>query len=88
MNNLQLWNATNPHYACAELVVQYQGVYYRSFLMTQLLVNFGVNLTREVYNHRFQNVLHQIVPLKVDETKGGPKLGHPLRTVSTGTHNF
>ena len=28
MNNLQLWNATNPHYACAELVVQYQGVYY------------------------------------------------------------
>ena len=28
INNLQLWNATNPHYACAELVVQYQGVYY------------------------------------------------------------
>ena len=25
INNLQLWNATNPHYACAELVVQYQG---------------------------------------------------------------
>ena len=24
MNNLQLWNATNPPYACAELVVQYQ----------------------------------------------------------------
>ena len=24
MNNLQLWNATNPHYAFAELVVQYQ----------------------------------------------------------------
>ena len=30
MNNLQSWNATNPHYACAELVVQYQEVYYRS----------------------------------------------------------
>ena len=25
VNNLQLWNTTNPHYACAELAVQYQG---------------------------------------------------------------